>query len=103
MAIGFEEGAQPQREIEEIIYKPDMQKVSSSTPASVVVTVKDISNVLTDVTATTMPTNTPSASGTVITLSPLLALVAKHRYRVDVQFVVDGNKVIEPLFVNAEE
>lgn len=51
----------------------------------------------TDVTSTVFPTNTPSASGDIITLSLLRALTPGHSYRIEVQFTVAGN-LFEPYF-----
>jgi len=44
-----------------------------------------------DVTATVFPSNAPSPSGDVITLSLLRALTKGHTYRVEVQFTVSSN------------
>ena len=66
-----------------------------SSPTSLVVAVTDRTNYTIatplDVTATVMPTNSPSAVGDVITLSPLKLLTASHTYRVAVRFTVSGN------------
>lgn len=44
-----------------------------------------------DVTTTVMPTNSPTAAGDVITLSPLKLLTAGNKYRVEVKFTCSGN------------
>jgi len=44
-----------------------------------------------DVTTTVFPTNSPSASGDVITLSLLRDLTAGHTYRIEVKFTVSSN------------
>jgi len=44
-----------------------------------------------DVTSTVFPTNSPSVSGDVITLSPLRALTTDHSYRIEVTFVVGAD------------
>lgn len=64
-----------------------------SSPSSVTVTVYDVTPgaTLTDVTSTVMPTNSPSVSGDVITLSALKLLTADHKYRVEVKFTCSGN------------
>lgn len=45
----------------------------------------------TDVTSTVFPTNSPSVSGDVITLSLLRALTKGRTYRIEVQFTVGSN------------
>jgi hypothetical protein len=45
----------------------------------------------TDVTTTVMPTNSPTADGDIITLSPLKLLTAGKIYRVEVKFTCSGN------------
>lgn len=67
-----------------------------SDPTSPSVTVYDEST-NTDVTSTVMPTNSPSASGDVITLSLLRGLTAGHSYRVEVEFTV-SSQIIERYF-----
>lgn len=56
-----------------------------------VYTVNQTTGALTDVTATVMPTNSPTISGMLITLSPLKALTVDNRYRVEVKFTIGGN------------
>ncbi len=43
------------------------------------------------VTSTVFPTNSPSVSGDVITLSLLKALTKNHTYRIEVKFTVGSN------------
>jgi len=64
-----------------------------SSPSSVAVVVKDVTKgeTLADVTSTVMPTNSPSVSGDVITLSPLKLLTVDHKYRVEIKFTCSGN------------
>lgn len=63
-----------------------------SSPTSISCAVYDITNgARDDVTGTVMPTNTPTATGDVITLSPLKLLTANHNYRVEILFTCSGN------------
>jgi hypothetical protein len=82
------EGLQYQGEDEEIAYTLDVSNVGSS-PGSVSVVVKN--NRGEDVTSTVMPTNSPSVTGNVITLSELKNLVAGLEYRVEVKFTISGS------------
>ncbi len=50
-----------------------------------------------EVTLTVMPTNTVTASNSILDMSPLKALTAGHTYRVCVNFAHDGN-VRRPYF-----
>ena len=61
-----------------------------STPASTTVVVKDVDNSFADVTATLMPTNSPTESGDVITLSLLRDGTQDTRYRIEVKFTAGG-------------
>lgn len=65
----------------------------TSPTTDITVTVLDVTAGTTDgdVTSTVMPTNTPSPSGDVITLSPLKLLTDGHKYRVQVKFICSGN------------
>lgn len=60
-----------------------------ASPTAITVVVKDDSDD-SDVTATVMPTNSPSVAADVITLSPLMSLTAKTHYRVEVEFTAGG-------------
>jgi len=51
------------------------------------------------VTATVFPTNTPTATGDVISLSPLKALTVNHSYRIEVKFTDSGANIWEPKFL----
>lgn len=75
---------------EQIAYTLDVSDVGSS-PTSPAVVVKDMSAGGTDVTSTNMPTNSPTVSGNVITLSILKLLVDGTEYRVEVKYTISGN------------
>ena len=96
------EGQMIQGADEEIIYTLTTTNWGSS-PTSPSVVVFDISdNSRTDVTTTVMPTNSPSVSNDVITLSPLKSLTAGKKYRVEVKFTI-GSSIFETYaIVNAE-
>jgi hypothetical protein len=75
-----------------------------SSPGSVSVKVYDITTTTSvDVTSTVMPTNSPSANGDVITLSPLKLLTAGQVYRVEVKFTCGGNTFEAFCKVEAEQ
>jgi len=74
---------------EEIVYQFTTTNWGSS-PTSITAVAKDASD-LSDVSATVFPTNSPSASGDVISLSPLKALSADTKYRIEVKFTAGGN------------
>uniref|UniRef100_A0A6M3LAJ4 DUF11 domain-containing protein n=1 Tax=viral metagenome TaxID=1070528 RepID=A0A6M3LAJ4_9ZZZZ len=78
------EGMRYQSASEEIIYKITTTNWGSS-PTTISAVVYD-EKPFTDVTTTVLPTNTPTASGDVITLSPLKLLTKGHTYRVEVKF-----------------
>lgn len=84
------EGLQYQGKDEIIVYTIDVTNVGSS-PTSVEVKVYDENMAHADVTTTVMPTNTPTVSANIISLSPLKLLQSFHLYRVEVKFVVGGN------------
>jgi hypothetical protein len=88
------EGLQIQGVDERIAYTLDVSNVGSS-PTTISAVVKDPDG--DDVTAALMPTNTPTASGDVITLSPLRDGTVFTRYRVEVKYTVSGN-VVETYF-----
>lgn len=89
------EGKQYQGEDESISYTLDVSAIGSS-PSSVSVVVKEAFSG-TAVTATVMPTNSPTVNGNVITLSPLKLLTAGVLYRVEVKYTISGN-VLESYF-----
>lgn len=89
------EGRQYQGEDESIAYTLDVSAVGSS-PSSVSVVVKEAFTG-TAVTATVMPTNSPSVNGNVITLSALKLLTAGVLYRVEVKYTISGN-ILENYF-----
>lgn len=66
-----------------------------SNPTNVSVKAYDSGNA--DVTSTVFPTNTPSISGDVITLSPLKSLTESIKYRVEVKFDI-GDDTYECFF-----
>jgi len=90
------EGQQYQSANEEIIYKLTTTNYASG-PATVSVKAYD-ENTGRDMTATVFPTNTPSVTGDVITLSPLKALIKGHTYRIEIKFTAAFN-VWEPYFL----
>jgi hypothetical protein len=99
MAIAREvkEGRQAQGTEEQIAYTVTTTPWGS-TPTSISVKVWDVTRgKRLDVTSTVMPTNSPTASGDVITLSLLKLLTVGHTYRVEVKFTASGN-VFEPYF-----
>jgi len=62
-----------------------------SSPTSSAVKAYDITNGDTDVTTTLFPTNTPTESGDVISLSLIRGMTLDHKYRLEITFVVgDG-------------
>jgi len=75
-----------------------------SSPSSIVCTVYDVTGggYTSLVLTTIMPTNTPTALGDVITLSPLTALTNGTFYRVEVKFTC-GGAVYETFFIVAAE
>ncbi len=81
---------------ERIIYSITTTNWGTS-PASPSVKAYDETNGDTDVTTTVFPTNSPSASGNVVTLSLLRALVQDHNYRIEVQFT-SGTNIFECIF-----
>lgn len=83
------EGMQYQGADETITRSIDISAVGSS-PSSVAVVAKDVTNGTT-VTATVMPSGSPSVAGNVITLPPLTALTPGVEYRVEVKFTAGGN------------
>ena len=90
------EGLQEQSSDEEIPYQVDVSNWGSNpTGLSAVAYVHD-SNV--DVTSTVFPTNSPSVSGNVITLSALKDLTIGQTYRIEVLFTIDP-AVFECYFV----
>lgn len=89
------EGKQYQGEDESIAYTLDVSAIGSS-PSSVSVVVKDVTNG-TVVTSTVMPTGSPSVSGNVITLPALKLLTAGVLYRVEVMYTISGN-ILESYF-----
>jgi hypothetical protein len=69
-----------------------------STPSSVAVKAYDEDDG-SDVTSVVFPTNSPSVSGDVITLSLLRALTVSHSYRIDVKFTDSDSNIWELFFI----
>lgn len=93
------EGVQHQGTDEVIAYTVDTSRIGvPSTPVVVVVRQESGGATGVDVTAIHMPINVPTVSGNVITLSPLKLLAAGQRYRVEVQYDIDGN-TLESYFI----
>lgn len=97
MASGrsIEEGVITQGEDEEIAYTLDVSSVGSA-PSAPSVTVKRMSDGE-DVTGTTT-TGGASVSGDIITLPKLSNLSDNVKYRVEVQYTIEGN-VFETYFI----
>lgn len=76
------------QEINEIVIYTITTTKSLSGPTSATVVATDEQDDST-VTTTVFPTNSPSVSGDVISLSPLKALTVNHTYRISVAFT-DG-------------
>ena len=89
------EGAIPQGEIEEEAFfintRPWGGTPTNVTAAAFSYTESGGTTTYTDVTSTVFPTNTPTVSGDIITLSPLKALTAGTNYRIEVKFTAGGN------------
>lgn len=85
------EGIQNQVADEELIYKITTTNFSSTPTTPVVKAYKIVGSVETDVTSTLFPTNTPSVSGDIITLSPLKGLIKGGYYRIEIKFTAGGN------------
>ena len=89
MILEVYQGLKYQSTDEELIYTITTTNwASTPTSPSVKVFLEDT---LVDVTSTVMPTNSPSVSGDVITLSPLKSLSKDQTYRVEVKFTAGGN------------
>ncbi len=93
MILEVAEGMRYQTTDEQLIYKVTTTNWGTS-PGTLVVAVY---NGTADVTSTVMPTNTPTASGDVITLSPLKSLSNGYVYRVEVKFT-SGSNIFECYF-----
>ena len=87
--LEVKEGLQYQTSDEEIAYSITTTNWGSS-PSSTSVTAYDEQNE-SDVTSTVFPTNSPSESGNVVTLSALKSLTKNHTYRVEVEFEIGSN------------
>lgn len=96
------EGTQRQGEDEIITYSLTTTPWGS-TPSAVTVVAKDLSNDGAVVTSTVFPGGSASVVGDIITLAPLRALTAGHRYRIEVKFASGANNFEAYFFVLAEE
>jgi len=83
------EGLQYQSADEELAYSITTTNWASSPTSSSVVAYDENTNTV--VTTTVFPTNSPSESGDVITLSLLKALVIGTLYRIEVKFTTGTN------------
>ena len=90
------EGVQRQGEEEQIAYKIDVSNWGDN-PTNVSAKAYALPYCSADITESVMPTNTPSVSGNVITLSPLKGLIAGRMYRIEVKFKI-GSNVLECWF-----
>lgn len=92
------EGTQYQGADEELAYSITTTNWGSS-PGTVSAKAYDENNDDADVTSTVFPTNSPSTSGDVITLSPLKSMTVGHSYRIEVKFTDSNSKKWEPFFI----
>lgn len=101
-----EEGRQYQGVDEELAYTIETTKWGKgATPTSISAKVFDYTEATqayADVTSTVMPTGSPSAAGTVITLPVLKLLTLDHLYRVEVKFTCNSNVFECYIWVYAE-
>lgn len=99
MATKFQvlEGFQYQSPDEQLAYNVTTTPFGS-TPTNEAVKAYDEHDA-SDVTTTVYPTNSPSVSGDVITLSLLKALTAGHSYRIDVKFTDSNSNIWELYFI----
>ena len=91
--LQVQEGVQYQGKDETIVYKITTTNLGS-TPTNVSVKAYDQLD-KSDVTSTVFPTNSPSVSGDVITLSPLKSLTAGRTYHIEILFTISTN-IFEP-------
>ena len=93
-ALEVQEGVRIQHTDEEIIrtvdFDPATTESSFTSPAVKVVKESDGS----DDTSTVMPTNSPTVSTLVVTLSVLKSLTAGESYRVEVKVTAGSNKIV---------
>lgn len=92
--LEVQEGVRIQHTDEEIVrtvdFDPATTEASVTSPSVKVIQEDDG----TDVTSTVMPTNSPSASTLVVTLSILKLLTAGKSYRVEVTVTAGSNKLV---------
>ena len=87
------EGIQEQGETEEVVYTFNTLKIAGGAPSSPSVIVKDEDSNFDDVTEATT-TGEASAVGTIITSPTIHTLTRDHTYRVEIGFMIGGNKVV---------
>lgn len=95
------EGEQLQGEDERIAYTIDTTPWGG-TPTGAAVVAKDVTNSFAVVTATVLPSGSPSVNGNVITLPLLQSLTRGHIYRIEVAFTSGGNNLESYFIVKAE-
>ena len=83
------QGIQYQSADEQLAYQITTTNWASSPTSPSVVAFDETTNEV--VTSTVFPTNSPSVSGDVITLSLLESLIKGHTYRIEVEFTVGSN------------
>ena len=93
------EGVQVQGEDEVIVYTLNVVALGDDANVTGVVVYDDRR---VNVTSTVMPVNTPTALGSIITLSPLQSLTAGVMYRVEVRYLIDGNALESYFYVQGE-
>lgn len=84
------QGLQEQGEDEKLSHKITTTNWASNPTSTAVVAYDETAN-NDDVTSAVYPTNSPSESGDIITLSLLRNLTVGHTYRIEVKFTVGSN------------
>lgn len=87
--LGIAEGTLIQGSDESIIYTITVTNWGTTPDTITAIAVDETTDTV--VTSTVFPSNSPSATGDVITLSPLTALTKNHRYRIEVKFTANSN------------
>jgi hypothetical protein len=96
VSLEVTQGLQNQTTDEQIVYSITTTNWGSD-PSSVSVKAYNVSGNA-DVTATVLPTNSPSVADDVITLSPLKSLVKGNTYRIEIKFT-SGDNIFECYFL----
>lgn len=91
----------PYQGVGEIIVRSLDVSANGSNPTGVDVSVF-VSDTMEDVTATVMPSGSPSITGDVITLPALRALNNGISYRHEVLYVLAGNTLIDFFFIHGQ-